>query len=802
MSERKKLGEILVSRGSVGSAQVQLALDAQRGAVRARLIGQLLVEQGAVDDDTVAKALSQQLGLPYVDPLAITVDSAAVWKLPRRVAEHAKAIPYARLQRGWKVAMADPRNSMLIRDLEFALGGPVKPEVAAESRVIQAIHRHYDLEPLAHRMLEDVPVEMRAPVVSPTTLELDAPAIERNLQKGGTAYVELFNFLLVNAIERGASDIHLEAELDGMRIRFRIDGMLREVLHLPPWAMQPITTRIKVVGRMKVIEHRKPQDGRATAELGKRKVDLRLSTVPSQFGESIVVRILDSKTLKVDLGALGWNAKGLASYFHLVSQNQGLILVVGPTGSGKTTTLYSTINRLSGETTSIVTVEDPIEHSIPGVRQVQVDDANGMGFAQIARSVLRQDPNVLVIGEMRDPDSAMAALDAATTGHLVLSTMHTSHSVAALTRLRDLGVPNYLAGHAILGVVSQRLLRKVCPVCSIPGEPSFEDWERLDLEPEPMGPKARTVGAGCPTCQYAGYSGRLGAFEVLKIDDSLRGMILRGGTEADLWREARSHGFTSMLDDAFEKVRQGETTLEEVARTVPVEPWRERRKRIQVTQRSADSGKAVSPTPRIAPPMIAPAAASSLMPGAVAGEGTGFSPRPSHSGSAASSVTEAPRADAASPLGAIGGGVATSSAVPHSPAAPARPVRTRPLILAVDDAEEILALIGATLEDDYDMIYAHDGIEALEMVATFAPDALALDVMMPRMSGYEVCKRLKDDPATAEIPVLILSARGDSSHIKDGFHAGADDYLPKPFDPEEMELRLRALLRRAGRLAR
>ena len=785
MSDRKKIGEILVGAGHVGTDQVQAALDVQRGVKRPKMVGQILVDQGAVDDETVARALAQQLGLPYIDPLAITVDSAAVWKLPRRLAEQAKAIPYARLQRGWKVAMADPRNSMLIRDLEFALGGAVKAEVAAESRIIQAIHRHYDLEPLAKRMLDDIPAQLRAPVISPTTLELDAPTIERNLQKGGTAYIELFNFLLVNAIERGASDIHLEAESEGMRIRFRIDGMLREVLHLPPFAMQPLCTRVKVIGKMDVSEHRRPQDGRASAELGKRKVDLRLSTVPSQYGESIVIRILDSKTLKVDLGGLGWNARGLASYFSLVSQNQGLILVVGPTGSGKTTTLYATINRLRGETTSIVTVEDPIEHSIPGVRQVQVDERGGMGFAQIARSVLRQDPNVLVIGEMRDPDSAMAALDAATTGHLVLSTMHTGTSVAAITRLRDLGVPNYLAGHAILGVVAQRLMRKVCPICSIQSEPGFEDWERLDLEPEPMGPKARVVGPGCPTCQYAGYAGRIGAFEVLRINDALRGMILRGGNESDLWREARTHGFTSMLDDAFDKVRDGETTMEEVARVVPVEPWRERRKRIQVTHRGA--GASVPPVVTATRPVPSPVAATLS--------------EPSPPVSAPSLVPGGSFGPAAPGL-MLASSPVVADPPPTPPAEAARPKRSRPLVLAVDDAEEILALIGATLEDDYDVIYAHDGVEALEMVATYAPDALALDVMMPRMSGYEVCKKLKSDPATADVPILILSARGDSSHIKDGFHAGADDYLPKPFDPEEMELRLRAMLRRAGRMSR
>lgn len=745
MSQRKKFGEILVEEGHVSEAQVNHAL-AEQKAHGGKRIGQVLLGSGAIDDLAVARAMGRQLGLPFVDPLAIAVDSTTVWKLPRKLAEKHRALAYARVPRGFKVVMADPRDEAAVRDLEFALGGAVHPEVGAASRLTRAIHRHYDLEPQAQRMLADVPKEFRPPVISPTTLELDAAAIVGQLKKGGSAYIELVNFLLVNAIERGASDIHMEPEPDGMRVRFRIDGMLREVLVLPDWAVQPIGTRIKVIGRMDVTEHRRPQDGRASATLGNRSVDLRLSVIPSRFGESVVIRVLDSRTLKVDLGALGWNPAGLSAFFHLVSQSQGLFLVCGPTGSGKTTTLYACINRLKSETASIVTVEDPIEHTIAGVRQVQVDTRSGLTFASVARSVLRQDPNVMVIGEIRDPDSAAAAADAATTGHLVLSTVHTSNSIAAITRLRDLEVPNYLAGHALIGVVAQRLVRKVCPECSVPDAPGAEDWERLALAPRDLGPRVKAVGAGCPACHYAGYSGRVGVFEVLRLDDALRELVVNGASEADLWRAARTRGFRTLMDDALAKVAEGITTLEEVARVVPLDAWSEL-------------------APVVLPPVAAPVVA--------------------------------PVAQAA---------VATPAAAPMAASPAALPVaaapRPRPLVLAVDDAEEIRSLIGATLEDQYDLVYAVDGLDALEQVARHRPDILVLDVMMPNLSGYEVCKRLKDDPATAEVPVLILSARGDSSHIKEGFQVGADDYLPKPFDPEEMELRVRALLRRSGRLAR
>lgn len=747
MSGRKKFGEILVEEGHVSESQIAHVLGEQKTNAGKR-IGQMLLNSGAIDDVALAKTIGRQLGVPWVDPLAIAVDSATVWKLPRRLAEKHRALAYARVPRGFKVVMADPRDEAAVRDLEFALGGAVHPEVGAASRLTRAIHRHYDLEPQAQRMLADVPAEFRPPVISPTTLELDATAIVGQLKKGGSAYIELVNFLLVNAIERGASDIHMEPEPEGMRVRFRIDGMLREVLVLPDWAIQPICTRIKVIGRMDVTEHRRPQDGRASATLGSRSVDLRLSIVPSRFGESVVIRVLDSRTLKVDLGALGWNPTGLASFFHLVSQAQGLFLVCGPTGSGKTTTLYACINRLKSESASIVTIEDPVEHTIAGVRQVQVDTKAGLTFASVARSVLRQDPNVMVIGEIRDAASAAAAADAATTGHLVLSTVHTGNAVAAITRLRDLEVPNYIAGHALIGVVAQRLVRKLCPECAVSDVPGAEDWERIGLLPRDLGPRVKAVGPGCPSCHYAGYTGRVGVFEVLRLDETLRELVVNGVTEAELWRAARARGFQTLMEDGLSKVAEGVTSIEELARVVPVDAWSD----------------LVPPGPGPDPTEIA-----------AVGEATAPPPH------AAPASTPAEK-----PAAAGTGGAA----------------RTRPLVLAIDDAEEIRLLIGATLEDQYDLVYAVDGLDALEQTARHKPDLLVLDVMMPHLSGYEVCARLKADPATADLPVLILSARGDSAHIKEGFQAGADDYLPKPFDPEEMELRVRALLRRSGRLAR
>jgi type IV pilus assembly protein PilB len=732
MTARKPLGALLVESGRVTPAQVEEALETQRSGGPRRPLGQILLDRGAIDDEALARALAEQVGVPFVDPGRLEVDPVVLWRIPRKLAEQYSAFAWRREAGGFRVAVADPDNENLRKDLEYLLGGPVRFDAAPRAKLRAAVHRHYDLEPTAQRMLEGIPAERRAPVTSPTALELDAGAIETRLGRGGSAYVDLLNFLLVNAIERGASDIHMEPDPDGMRVRMRIDGMLREALRLPPWAILPITNRIKVVAEMDIAERRRALDGRASAELGKRRVDLRVSMIPNQYGQTIVIRILDSRTVRAELGSLGWGPRGLASWFHIVSQPQGLVLVVGPTGSGKSTTLYASINRLRSESTSIVTVEDPIEHTIAGVNQVQVDEARGLTFARVARTLLRQDPNIMVIGEVRDADSAAAAMEVATTGHLVLTTLHAGTAVAAVTRMRDLEVPDSLLGSALIGVVAQRLVRRVCQVCSELVEPTPEEWERLGIGPFPLGSLARRVGAGCPSCQYAGYSGRLGVFEVLEIDDAVRAGILAGEAERELLARAIEAGFSPFLDDALEKCRQGLTTLEEVARVVPVDGTRSRRR----------------------------ASMASVPPAEIA-------PKPA----------------------------------PAEPAPPpevkANPAGARRRILVADDAEEILQLVGATLEDDYDLVFARDGQEALDRVGAERPDAVVLDVMMPRMSGYDVCRVLKErDP---DLPVLILSARGDTGHVKEGFHSGADDYLPKPFDPEELELRLRALLRRAGR---
>ncbi len=766
MIGQRRIGEILLDKGLL-EAKLREALQVQQLMPGTRL-GVALVRIGAVTEDDIAEALAQQMELGTVDLAHERVDPRVVWMLDRATADRRGALPYQRRPDGTiLVACADPRDDEGLQEIRFRLKANLELRVTTPAQLRLAIERHYGLESVAERMLQGVDPSLRRMVVAPTCLELDARAISEHLRAGKAhLYVELVNLLLINAIERRASDIHLEPQHDGIRVRLRIDGLLREVLRLPQWTQASLVSRIKVLGSMNVAERRRPQDGKASVRLGRRNLDLRIATMPSQYGENMVIRLLDPLILTKDFGDLGWRPDLLRTWYRLLTAPRGTMLVVGPTGSGKSTTLYASIQRLNTEGTSIVTIEDPIEYTLPGITQVQVNEKAGVTFAKSIRALLRQDPNVVVIGEIRDEETAQAALQAATTGHLVLTTLHTDNAVAAITRLLDLGVPRYLLGTALSGVVSQRLVRMVCPDCGIRAPVTPEDWTRLGLPAADLGPKAVRVGSGCPRCQYLGYEGRVGIYEMLAFGPELSQLIQGGCSEAELWDAAVEQGLKTLLQDAIEKVMAGVTTLEEVARVVSVNDY----PRAALQSALANLGLKAAPAP-VRRPRVEPQEVGEIE---EISESALEELEPIH-------------------LEPIGDEDSPSDALP-SPAH----ARDRPLVLVVDDAQEILQLVSMALEDDYEIHTAEDGLEGLASVDRLRPDLVVLDVMMPRMSGYEVCGALKEKAETRDIPVLMLSARGEKAHVKKGFYAGADDYLPKPFDPEELLLRTRALLRRSG----
>jgi type IV pilus assembly protein PilB len=773
MIAHRRIGEILVEQGLL-EAKLREALQIQQ-LMPGTPLGVALVRIGAVTEEDVAAALAMQLGLRSVDLDHVRVEPRVVWLLDRATAERRSVLPYQRRADGTVLlACTDPRDAQGIREIEGRLGGKIELGVCTPAQLRLAIERHYGLESVAERMLRGVDPALRKMTITPTCLELDAKAIQDHLRAGKAhLYVELVNLLLINAIERRASDIHIEPQHDGIRVRLRIDGVLREVLSLPDWTQTSLISRFKVLAQMDVSERRRPQDGKASVRLGLKNLDLRVATLPSQYGESMVIRLLDPDILTQDFGDLGWSPDLLRTWYRLLTAPRGTLLVVGPTGSGKSTTLYASIQRLNTEGTAIVTVEDPIEYTVPGITQVQVNEKAGVTFAKSVRALLRQDPNVVVIGEIRDEETAQAALQAATTGHLVLTTLHTDNAVAALTRLLDLDVPRYLLGSALTGIVSQRLVRRVCPECAIPDRISPEDWMRLGLPPADLGERAVRVGPGCPRCQYIGYDGRIGIFEMLSFGRTISQLVQEGCTENELWDAAVEEGLKTLLQDGIEKVIAGVTTLEEVARVVSIADYP------REALRSALANLGLN-TLANAPEPVVEAATTSL---------EAFDEIAEIEEISQSALVELDPV-ALEPIDA-------PDLAPASLSRPARP-RSRPVVLVVDDAQEILQLVSMALEDDYEIHTAEDGLEAMSAVDRVRPDLIVLDVMMPRMSGYEVCQALSEKPETKDIPVLMLSARGEKAHVKKGFYAGADDYLPKPFDPEELLLRSRALLRRSG----
>ncbi len=794
------LGKILLDNGYITADNLKVALSQQEAD--GGKLGQILLEIEAIDEETLALGLAQQVGFDLVDPVNSAVDPELLSGFSRDVAIRLQTLPLVHTgPHTVTVAMANPFDLEARRELEFVLGKGIQPLVCRAQALRDAIGKHYGLEKELAAILQSVKPEEE--IAASHILDIDLEEIEKRLRVGGARpYIDLLNFLLGNAHNSRASDIHVEPLEHGVQVRYRIDGVLRSAMKLPKWVESGLVSRIKVVGNMDLSIHHLPQDGKVRAHIGGRDQDLRISTIPSQFGETCVLRILDPDILQLDLGDLGLGGTQLNTFYRLISQPQGMVLITGPTGSGKSTSLYATIRRMQTEQTKIVTVEDPVEYTLGGVTQVQVDDRRGMTFANSIRSLLRQDPNVLVIGEIRDEETASTAFQAALTGHLVFSTLHTVDTISTITRLRDLGLPLYLTGSSLLGVVAQRLVRRLCPQCKVEAAPDPSQWRALEMDPVPLATSFRP-GPGCKHCLYTGYRGRVGIFELLRIDESLRNLILAGADETAIRRAAIDGGLDVLLDAGLAKVEEGVTSLEEMVRHVrsAIIPTR-----AQARHGSAGLKQATSTPPAqeaSTPPPPEPAAADPAPVEPAPDDESVSLPDPLEI------VTSQPLGDAVDTLPGEAVELLSGEFPPAVPTDPDPdpvdvPEDGPETILVVDDSQEILDLVRYTLEGvGFRVLTAMDGQEALDTIERHRVNdpvhLVVLDVMMPGMSGFEVCEHLKKDIATAFLPVLILSARGDQAHIKSGFKAGADDYLPKPFDPEELELRIRALLRRAYR---
>ena len=552
--KKGRLGEILIARGQITPEQLEEALELQKQS--GELIGQILIKLGYVTENEVLHALGEQLGLPVVTITDQSVDPVALGQVPSEFAMRHQLIPLRSEDHTITVAMANPLDVQPLDDLRLVTGCEIKPAIASPSEIKRAIEQFY-----MEKMIQDIS-EQEADITAE-----EAPDIA-DLQRMATEalVIQLVNLIIHQAVQERASDIHIEPFERELRVRYRIDGVLREV-QAPPKRLHPaIVSRIKILADMNIAERRLPQDGRIQLRVSGRRIDIRVSTIPTLYGESVVMRILDKSMGLLTLEELGMQDQALEQFRRLISVPHGMILVTGPTGSGKSTSLYAALMEIYSVEKKIITIEDPVEYQLPGVNQIQVRPNIGLTFASGLRHIVRQDPDVIMVGEIRDPETADIAINAALTGHLVFSTLHTNDAAGAITRLLDMGVEPYLVASTLIGSIAQRLVRRICPKCKTPTTVRPEYLRQIGLTPEDLNGRTLYAGAGCEECGRTGYKGRIGVFEMLTVDDEIRRMIVERASATVIKQYAVSKGMTTLLGDGREKVLEGISTVDEVLR--------------------------------------------------------------------------------------------------------------------------------------------------------------------------------------------------------------------------------------------
>jgi type IV pilus assembly protein PilB len=558
LPERRRLGDVLVERDLISREQLNEALEAQRqltGKNRKRL-GQLIVEMGFLTERQIAEALAELLALDLIDGGDLAVPMEVARLLPRQVAERARVLVLGRTNDGLRVATADPTNVVALDDVRAYTGAhSLSLVVATESMIQEHIARIYS-------MAED------ARLGPPAQDDLRDPAEDAMLAKAAdqAPTVRLVNQILTDAVRVGASDVHIEQQHDGVWIRHRVDGVLHDVTRVHKGAAPALISRLKIVSSMDIAERRLPQDGRMKMEANGVLIDARVSTLPAVHGEKVVIRMLPNADKITALDGLGMEPEQLKLLVHAASAAQGLVLITGPTGSGKTNTLYSLLSHVSNRERNVVTLEDPLEIQLPGITHVQINDRAGLTFPRGLRSILRQDPDVVLVGEVRDTETAGLALEASLTGHLVMTTLHTNNAASAVTRLVDMGAEPFLVASSMSLVVAQRLVRRPCANCAQPYHPPAELLARLDVDRAFLDGATPRSGVGCTECHETGYRGRVGVFEVLPATPEIRETIVKTPTESAVTREAAVSGLVSLRQAGLLKAFRGETTFEEVLR--------------------------------------------------------------------------------------------------------------------------------------------------------------------------------------------------------------------------------------------
>jgi len=555
-----RIGEIAVDKGYVTKDQINKALSIQK--VTKEPLLKILVDTGAITDIQAAQILGFQWGYEYVDLLNYPIDKESLRLVEPEKEKYYGFFLMKRENGVFHVAISDPTNIETLDYIRLALSQHLKIYVTTRGAITQSIEKYYEMETALKRAEEEVNVD--SPELIEEKEEVDLSKLK---QMGEDApVIRIVNNIISQAIVEGASDIHVEPMESLVRVRYRIDGILHEKQTLPKKIQPGVVTRLKIISNMDIAERRLPQDGRITLKFEGRPVDFRVSTLPAVFGEAVVLRILDKSAALKPLEQLGFSEYSLKKFEKIITQPYGMILISGPTGSGKTTTLYSCLDRLNSPTKNIITIEDPVEYQLKGINQVQVNDKAGLTFANALRSFLRQDPNIILVGEIRDKETAQIGIEAALTGHLVFSTIHTNDASSIATRLIDMGIEPFLVASSLIGATAQRLIRKICSKCKKPHTPSDEVLEHLGF---PLDEKVTFYkGEGCDNCTFTGYKGRVAIAEVLPVTPAIQKLILRSVSSKELSAQAKAEGMKTLLDDAMTKAAEGLTSLEEVVRVV------------------------------------------------------------------------------------------------------------------------------------------------------------------------------------------------------------------------------------------
>ena len=558
----RRLGDLLVADQLITQEQLQQALVEQKNSNEK--LGSILVRLGYLNEDQLIGFLSRQYGIPSITLSQLDIDPEVLKLVSAPIARKYEVLPIRRIGNTLTLAMADPTNVFALDDIAFMTNLNVIPVVASQGAIRKAIDRNYDTSSSAiSEVIKDLEGETFE-VVDEDETQVDVFELKEAVEEAPV--VRLVSLILGDAIRRGASDIHLEPFEKVFRIRFRIDGVLQEIM-TPPKRLEPaILSRIKIMANLDIAERRLPQDGRIKIRFHNREIDLRVSTLPTIYGEKIVMRLLDKESLTLDLSLLGFDPWSLAEFKKAIASPHGMVLVTGPTGSGKTTTLYSAMSTINSPDINIMTAEDPVEYNLKGINQVQIKEEIGRTFAGVLRSFLRQDPDVILVGEVRDLETAQIAIRAALTGHLVMSTLHTNDAPSTIARLGDMGIPSFLISASVLLILAQRLCRKVCPDCK---ESYLVDPDALVVHgyvPQGSDPVPLYKGKGCQACNYTGLRGRMAIYEVMPATPEVRDLILRGAAASELKAMAVEQGMKTLRQAGLQKVLEGSTTLEEILR--------------------------------------------------------------------------------------------------------------------------------------------------------------------------------------------------------------------------------------------